>query len=55
MPNASIGHVSNTGDWNVFFWTKNLFDEEYVPFAHDNPIIRVFRQNASDTGARGFP
>ena len=52
--NARIGYTSAEKDWSVFFWGKNLFDEEYKAFRRANPIIRVFGLDANGNGL-GFP
>lgn len=42
LVNARIGYVSDANDWEVFFWGRNLFDQEYASFRRANPIMRNF-------------
>lgn len=52
--NARIGYSSRDGNWDVFVWGKNVFDERYKSFRRANPIIRVFGLDASNNGL-AFP
>ncbi|MFQ5548195.1 MAG: TonB-dependent receptor [Woeseia sp.] len=54
LVNARIGYVSPEGDWDVFVWGKNVFDERYKAYRRANPIIRVFGLDPSGSGL-GFP
>ncbi len=52
--NTRVGYISDRGNWEVFLWGKNVFDEEYVAFRRANPIIRVFGLDQSGMGL-AFP
>lgn len=52
--NARVGYVSDEGDWDVYLWGKNIFNEDYIAFRRANPIIRVFGQTAPGAGL-AFP
>lgn len=52
--NARIGYVSAKGDWDVYLWGRNIFDERYKAYRRANPIIRVFGLTPSGSGL-AFP
>ena len=54
LVNARIGYTSPDGDWDLFVWGKNIFDERYKAYRRANPIIRVFGLDASGSGL-AFP
>lgn len=50
LVNARIGIAAPDGNWEVFLWSMNLFDEEYETFRRFNPFLPGPRQTA-DFGA----
>ena len=40
--NGRIGYVSDSDDWEIFFWGKNITNKRYKAFRRSNPIIRNF-------------
>ncbi|MDX1405363.1 MAG: TonB-dependent receptor [Woeseiaceae bacterium] len=52
--NARVGYTSQSGNWEVMLWGRNIFDERYKAFRRANPIIRVFGLDSSGSGL-SFP
>lgn len=50
LVNARVGVAAPDGNWQLFFWVKNIFDEEYKTFRRFNPFLPGPRQTA-DFGA----
>jgi len=55
LVNGRIGYVSDTDDWEIFFWGKNITNTRYKAFRRANPIIRNFGVPPGGTFVGGPP